>query len=806
MKIIKKYKYAFLSSFIPIIIFSLLFFIKKIPYSYNFVISDALSQYLPTFEYLHNVLHGNASFPYTFTKGLGGTMYAAYFYGLSSPINLLVYFFDDIELFMMLSTILKISLSGFTMFLLLISKNRNNKISFFFSLAYSLSGYVSMYYIHIMWLDGIWLAPLVVMGIDQIIHKKKDFLYITTLLTSLISNYYIGYMIVLFSIIYFIYQLYIEYNGQSFLKDNKKSILHFLLITFLTGSLIMVILIPIFIESLNYNRVAYDIKYINFNYLDLFSGTYIGFGNITKPLNYYGLLIYCSTVTLPLIIYYFTSKSTLKKEKLATIIVFLILLLPVIIKPLSYIWHLFTWPQGFNYRYSFLIILFILIIASNSLKKMDGSIKILKYYIIFYIMISISLLFTACREPDYYIYLNYKKIILTIFFIVINYFLIKKQKKNLILFIMAVELFLNISIIFYESNFLQREYSNQYIEYLTNELNTYNNSYRLETTQSLSLNTSLQYNYNGITTFLSSNNKNAFEGIYKINGINRDANFFKYLHYNMINDILLGVKYVSDTNLNPEYETIKTYKVNDKAIYFQRNDYALSLGFMSSDNIKNLNNNNFNNFEYLNELLNRIDGQENNYFDELIVAKCAKNKFIIKKEKTYNQIFIISKNAPNNIEQSLLFGADEYGIYYDNTEGDIILEFESDVQSIQAFALNTNKLKDFVSRREQLVIDKNEGNYLTGKIEAKTDGVFVTTIPYEKGWKIYVNGKETPYYKIIDSFIAIDLQKGNHKIEFLYYTPGLNIGICASLISLIFLIAYETRKVHKNHFNCTKKY
>lgn len=413
-------------------------------------------------------------------------------------------------------------------------------------------------------------------------------------------------------------------------------------------------------------------------------------------------------------------------------------------------------------------------------------------------MISISLLFTTYNEPNYYVYLNWEKIILTIIFLAVNYILIKKQKKNLILFLMAAELFFNISIIFYESTFLQKEYSNQYTNYIKNELNIYDNNYRFETTQSISLNTSLQYNYNGITTFLSSNNKNSFNSLYKINGINRDANFFKYLHYNMINDILLGVKFVSDTNLNPEYEKIETYKVNDKTIYFQRNDYALSLGFMSSNNIKKLDNNNFSNFEYINELLNGIDGYENNYFDELITTKLSENKFIIEKEKKYNQIFIISETSPKNIDSSLLFGSDEYGIYYDNTENDIILEFENDYKSIQAFALNINKLKKFVSRREQLVINKNEGNYLNGTIKNSKDGVFTTTIPYEKGWKVYVDGKETSYYKIIDSFIAIDLQKGNHKIEFIYHTPGLNIGICASLIGLFSLIAYETRKIHKN--------
>lgn len=235
MKILKKYKYAILAFIIPIVIFCTFFLLKETLTKGLFSRSDSLEQYWPTYQYLYNVLHGNATFPYTLSKGLGGSMYGAFFYGVSSPINIFIYFFKDIQLFIFLSTMIKIGLAGLTMFILLKYKNKNIKHSLIFSFSYTLSGYIILYGCHIMWLDSLWLAPLVLLGINKFIYHKKQLLYILTLLISLISNYYTGYMITIFSIVYFFYELYISYDGHNFFKENRKKIIQFLITTILIG-------------------------------------------------------------------------------------------------------------------------------------------------------------------------------------------------------------------------------------------------------------------------------------------------------------------------------------------------------------------------------------------------------------------------------------------------------------------------------------------------------------------------------------------------------------------------------------------
>ena len=75
----------------------------------------------------------------------------------------------------------------------------------------------------------------------------------------------------------------------------------------------------------------------------------------------------------------------------------------------------------------------------------------------------------------------------------------------------------------------------------------------------------------------------------------------------------------------------------------------------------------------------------------------------------------------------------------------------------------------------------------------------MTTLPYDKGWKIIVDGEEVETVKALGSVISfyIDGEAGEtHTVEMVYRPNTLTIGISASLISaalLILLIVLERR-------------
>src|SRR5699024_6960532 len=104
--------------------------------------------------------------------------------------------------FILVLTIIKVGASGVTMSVYL-NKFTSEWTNIALSTSYALMGYVFIYQQNIMWLDGIVFLPLVIYGLDRILEDKKFLLYSFALFLSIYSNYYIGFMLCIFSFFYF---------------------------------------------------------------------------------------------------------------------------------------------------------------------------------------------------------------------------------------------------------------------------------------------------------------------------------------------------------------------------------------------------------------------------------------------------------------------------------------------------------------------------------------------------------------------------------------------------------------------------
>lgn len=75
----------------------------------------------------------------------------------------------------------------------------------------------------------------------------------------------------------------------------------------------------------------------------------------------------------------------------------------------------------------------------------------------------------------------------------------------------------------------------------------------------------------------------------------------------------------------------------------------------------------------------------------------------------------------------------------------------------------------------------------------KTETIF-TSVPYSSGWKAYDNGKRIDIEKTDIAFMSLDLDRGDHHIEFVYRTPGLYIGITLTMISIFVFVSFNWRR------------
>ena len=144
------------------------------------------------------------------------------------------------------------------------------------------------------------------------------------------------------------------------------------------------------------------------------------------------------------------------------------------------------------------------------------------------------------------------------------------------------------------------------------------------------------------------------------------------------------------------------------------------------------------------------------------------------------------------IKSSILKKNDKYKLVFKSNKDSYKKEY------IDAYITYIDEYKEVINdlKTNQLEITKyKKDNYIKGIINVDKDKTTLfTTIPYNKGWNIYVDNKKINYSTCTESFICLDLSQGNHTIEFKFIPRGFIIGSIISLITLITTIIYTRKK------------
>lgn len=126
---------------------------------------------------------------------------------------------------------------------------------------------------------------------------------------------------------------------------------------------------------------------------------------------------------------------------------------------------------------------------------------------------------------------------------------------------------------------------------------------------------------------------------------------------------------------------------------------------------------------------------------------------------------------------------------------EMFLQFEDtgryNINDITIYALPADKKIDKriaeEKRENELDIKVFENERIEGTVQREEPGVLVTTIPYEKGWNVTVNGEERDIVQANIGFIGVPLDSGNSEIVFSYQSPYLKSGGVLSLIGIFLL-------------------
>ena len=183
----------------------------------------------------------------------------------------------------------------------------------------------------------------------------------------------------------------------------------------------------------------------------------------------------------------------------------------------------------------------------------------------------------------------------------------------------------------------------------------------------------------------------------------------------------------------------------------------------------------------------RVDNAHPNK-DVAVWINGIRNKLSAKDHVYYNENKIFTyavplKDGEDNI--SVTFGKGKYRLRH-----------------VQAYLGSLPERSELLYQSE-IQVDKKqtEDNVIQGTIRVKKDGWFITSIPYDKHFKIYIDGKETEIQKVNTAFLGCKIESGNHEVKIIYHAPGTTTGKVLSLIGIagfVLVLVQEKRKQKNN--------
>ena len=824
-----KKKYLISGGIVSIILL-FVFALKGIfPFGHDFISwGDMHAQILALYYNFYDVVYNGKSIFIDFTSGTVSNVFANFSYYIFSPFTFIILLFKraDIPQAVGLIVMLKMVISGITCnyFLDKHFKKINNFYKIFFSVLYALSTYNLSLYIITGWIDIVYMFPIMLSGLIDLMNNKKIKLFVVSLILSLIFNFYIALMCILF--IFFVSWIYLYFYKKGKLKEIITLLGVSVIVSLLSSS---VVLLPIFLQILSSARMG-------LNFTEIMNSK-------TGPL--IDKFMFLTSVSAMLACILLIIRKFKEHKKFFKVFIPSVLLvgIPLIIEPINKMLHFGSYVF-YPYRYGFILIMLLIIGACYSIENYENKKNTSKVRNIIAIM---TCLFANCfiilvTYKYYNIFqqsvnklsfsFNHKAFFLIIFVTLINfisYFVIFKlcNKNNkftyVLLSLCLITFTTSQAMIYIKIDCDEKKHHEVYdnLNYIYNM--TFEEGYHVKKNEAI-----LFENYGFVSNtpsqdfFTSLTDNNMFNNYqylgYDSNWMNTSSS-----GSNLFIDGLLSNKYViSEKQLsNNMYE--KLDKINSLFVY--KTKLPISKGYVIKNNV-NLSENK-SSFDYSNIIYNAITENDNKIFEidnnfEMNNLE-YKNGYLLTKDKNKEsflekKIDIDGKKAVyfeillSHLNQEKVKYYSTFDIYVNgnyvnsypskNSSGSIYLgmyeneklnlklvlkkQAKIDIKNMRVGLLNYDEVSKFFENNFYDINIKYNSNSINIKYDSSNEDILFVPIPYINGMYVEKNNKPVDVVKVFDSFIGVKLNKGINNIVIKYTTPGLKIGLICSLVGILF--------------------
>lgn len=560
-------------------------------------------------------------------------------------------------------------------------------------------------------------------------------------------------------------------------------------------------------------------------------------GDNVLPNIYTGILTF---ILLPL----FLVNNKIKLKEKATYVVLIIFFVFCFNNNCAeYIWHAFHFPNDLPYRYSYMYSFIIAVMGYKTILNFKGiKVKDIAYTglaIISFVIVCQKFLTNKMTNSTIYATIIFVALWCGFLFLLKN----KNAQKKTVSFVLVTFILCETiisSIVGLPLNQDNKNYKENYKTY-TNAINYIDNKdsgfYRTELCY---LNTRMDpayYGYNGISVFSSM----AYESYSQLQSSlgmqSNKVNSYTYNTQTPVYNMMFNIKYLiqTDVSLAPSSNLYKKiYTTSDKKSNVYESKYNLPIAYCVNSKIDDWVTDEGNPFEIQSDFVKLATGYSNvfkpveynstdfdavsgddvtengtywleksdsssNYGTETVSLSPTidGNLYLYVKSSDLKTITVNSEKV-SDITQSM---EDAYilDLGYHNKGDEVLvsldaskMESESTSFDFYCYTADDTVVKNMYNSLagNSLNVESYSDTTIKGTVKAKENCYLYSSIPYDDGWSVYVDGKKAETFEIGGTLLAIELTPGQHKIEYKYFPVGFLYGIIISAVTVFGLCGF----------------
>lgn len=560
-------------------------------------------------------------------------------------------------------------------------------------------------------------------------------------------------------------------------------------------------------------------------------------GDNVLPNIYTGILTF---ILLPL----FLVNNKIKLKEKATYVVLIIFFVFCFNNNCAeYIWHAFHFPNDLPYRYSYMYSFIIAVMGYKTILNFKGiKVKDIAYTglaIISFVIICQKFLTNKMTNSTIYATIIFVALWCGFLFLLKN----KNAQKKTVSFVLVTFILCETiisSIVGLPLNQDNKNYKENYKTY-TDAINYIDNKdsgfYRTELCY---LNTRMDpayYGYNGISVFSSM----AYESYSQLQSSlgmqGNKVNSYTYNTQTPVYNMMFNIKYLiqTDVSLAPSSNLYKKiYTTSDKKSNVYESKYNLPIAYCVNSKIDDWVTDEGNPFEIQSDFVKLATGYSNlfkpveynstdfdavsgddvtengtywleksdsssNYGTETVSLSPTidGNLYLYVKSSDLKTITVNSEKV-SDITQSM---EDAYilDLGYHNKGDEVLvsldastMESESTSFDFYCYTADDTVVKNMYNSLagNSLNVESYSDTTIKGTVNAKENCYLYSSIPYDDGWSVYVDGKKAETFEIGGTLLAIELTPGQHKIEYKYFPVGFLYGIIISAVTVFGLCVF----------------